>query len=224
MSSECRDAPSHKLTSRSPPHTPRTSLPVSFMMPCDTAGHDHQWPQAGLLIVENCEHYCGYCTEISVKPRKYASTGTLRTHVKGTHLAKERSHPNVTLFSSKGRPTTNYARFAQIHATETRASDNNRPIAPGTQTSVIQHSVSVDALIPSLDALSLMRDIHEQLHLQPLARGAFNLFVWRHILSKPIVNLRELARTVKPDTSSAYAILVRSYITDASRSCAQRPH
>ncbi|KAK4499003.1 hypothetical protein PRZ48_009515 [Zasmidium cellare] len=44
-----------------------------------------------------------------------------------------------------------------------------------------------------------MIDVHSQLHLRTQAIDAFHLFLWRHILSKPIANLDGLARAVKPD-------------------------
>ncbi|KAK3116886.1 hypothetical protein LTR53_002256 [Teratosphaeriaceae sp. CCFEE 6253] len=57
-------------------------------MPCDHADHTHIWPETGVLMIERCEVYCGYCAAAGVPKKRFKHGWFVRRHVDGVHLKK----------------------------------------------------------------------------------------------------------------------------------------
>ena len=62
-------------------------------MPCDTHDHAHIWPTSGPLYIDNCERYCGYCTDPELASKQWKWRCHLLKHVQQAHI--NHTHPDV---------------------------------------------------------------------------------------------------------------------------------
>ena len=65
-------------------------------MPCDQAGHSHEWPAEGELVIERCERFCAYCEGVYAE-HEWKYPWFLRRHVRSVHCKEGADRPNVTV-------------------------------------------------------------------------------------------------------------------------------
>lgn len=62
-------------------------------MPCHIDSHEHNWPTEGELIIEKCEHFCGYC-DGPARDHEWKFPWFLRRHVRTVHVTRG-DYPDV---------------------------------------------------------------------------------------------------------------------------------
>lgn len=54
-------------------------------MPCNDPSHEHVWPSEGILTLDKCEKFCGYCTDAG-RDHVWQYTWFLRRHIRTVHV------------------------------------------------------------------------------------------------------------------------------------------